>query len=39
MNVAQIGEHKIGISHILIDVVEIGQQQLSPTIELVKRFL
>ena len=38
MQVAQVGQHAVGIGHILVDIVEVAEQQLSPTIELIKRF-
>ena len=39
VNVAQVGEHPVSIRHVLVDVVEVGQEQLSPTIELVERLV
>ena len=39
MDVAQIGEHLIGRSHILVKVVEVGEQQLSPAVEMVERLI
>ena len=39
MDVAQIGKHLAGIGHVLIDVVEVGDEQLSPTVEVVERFV
>ena len=39
VDVAQVGEDAVGISHILVDVVEIADEQLSPAIELVKRLV
>ena len=39
MQVAQVGKHLIGIGHVLVYIIEIGQQQLSPAIEMVERLL
>ena len=39
VDVFQIGKHAVGIGHVLVDVVEVGQQQLSPAVELVERLL
>ena len=39
MEVAQVGKHLVGVGHALVDIVEVGQQQLSPTIEVVERFV
>ena len=39
MEVAQVGKHLVGIGHALVDVVEVGQQQLSPAIEVVECFV
>ena len=39
MQVAQVGKHLISISHVLVYIIEIGQQQLSPAIEMVERLL
>ena len=36
VNVAQIGKHLVGISHVLVDVIKVGQQQLPPSIEMVE---
>ena len=38
VDVAQIGKYAVGICHILVNVIEVGQQKLSPAIELVERF-
>ena len=32
-----VREHRVGISHVLVDVVEVGNHQLSPSEELVER--
>ena len=34
--VFKIAEYLVGISHILVDVVEVGNEQLSPTVEVVE---
>ena len=34
--VTDIGEYPVCICHILVDVIEVGQQQLSPSVKLVK---
>ena len=39
VDIAQIGKHLVGIRHILVQVVEIGQQQLSPTVEMIQRLV
>ena len=39
VQVAQVGQHPVGIGHVLVNVVEVGQQQLSPPVELVERLL
>ena len=39
VDIAQIGKHLIGRGHVLIEVVEVGQEQLSPTIEVVERLV
>ena len=36
MQVAHVAEHLGGIGHVLVDVVEIGQQQLSPSVKMVE---
>ena len=36
MNVAQIGKDTVGICHILVNVVEVADKQLSPAEELVE---
>ena len=39
MQVAHISKNKACISHIFIDIIEIGYHQLSPSIEMVKRLI
>ena len=39
VNIAQIGKHLVGRGHVLIEVVEVGQEQLSPTVEVVERLV
>ena len=39
MNVAQVGEYLLGIHHVLIHVVKVGKQQLSPTVEMIQGFI
>jgi hypothetical protein len=36
VNVAQVGEHLVGRPHVLVEVVKVGEQQLSPTVEVVE---
>ena len=36
MDVAQVGEDLIGWSHVLVEIVEVGEQQLSPAVEVVE---
>ena len=35
VNVTQVGKHAVGICHVLVDIVEVGQKQLPPAVELV----
>ena len=37
--VLKVAEYLVGISHILVYVIKVGQQQLSPTIEVVERLV
>ena len=39
VDVAQVGKHLVGNGHVLVDVIEIGQQQLAPSIEMVERLV
>ena len=39
MDVAQVGKDTVGIGHILVDVVEVADEQLSPAVELVERLV
>ena len=39
MDVLQVAEHIAGRSHILVDVVEVADEQLSPAIEVVERLV
>ena len=39
MVISQVAEHFRGISHILVYVIEVGKQQLSPPVELVESFV
>ena len=39
MNVAQVSKDAVGIGHILVNVVEVADEQLSPAIEFVERLL
>ena len=39
MQVGDVGQHLVGICQLLVDVVEIGQQQLSPAIEMIQRLV
>ena len=36
VQVAQIGKHLVGIGHVLVYIVEVGQQQLPPAVEVVE---
>ena len=36
VDVPDVGKHLVGIGHVLVYVVEVGQQQLSPAVEVVK---
>ena len=36
VNVAQVGKHLVGIGHVLVYVVEVSEQQLSPSVEVVE---
>ena len=39
VKVSQIGKDAAGVGHVLVEVVEISQQQLSPAIEVVERLV
>ena len=39
MDVAQVGKHLLRIGHVLVDIVEVGEQKLSPGIEVVERLV
>ena len=39
VQVGDVGQHLVGIGHLLVDVVEVGQQQLSPAIEMIQRLV
>ena len=39
MDVAQIGKHLVGRAHVLVKVVEVGEQQLPPAVEVIERFI
>ena len=39
VDVAEIGEDTFGGGHILVDVVEVGEQQLPPAVEVVERLV
>ena len=36
VNVAQVGEYLVGRPHVLVEVVKVGEQQLSPAVEVVE---
>ena len=36
VDVAQVGKHLVGRAHVLVEVVEVGEQQLSPAVEVVE---
>ena len=38
VNVAYIGKHTVGVRHILVNVVKVGQHQLSPSEKLIQRL-
>ena len=38
MNIAKVSEHLIGIGHILVYIIEVGKQQLSPSVKMVERL-
>ena len=35
-DVAQVGKHLVGIGHVLVEVVEVGHEQLPPAVEVVE---
>ena len=37
--VPEIGEDLVGSNHVLVNVVEVGQQQLSPSVKTVERLI
>ena len=39
VDITEVGKDLIRRSHVLIEVVEVGQQQLSPAVEVVERFV
>ena len=39
VDVAQIGKHAVGGAHVLVEIVEVGEQQLSPAVEVVERLV
>ena len=39
VDVAQVGKHLVGVGHVLVDVVEVADEQLTPAVELVERLL
>ena len=39
VDVAQVGKYAVGVGHVLVDVVEVADEQLAPTIELVERLV
>ena len=39
MDVPEVGKHVVGRCHILVNIVEVGEQQLAPAIEMVKGFI
>ena len=39
VDIAQIGKHLIGGRHVFIEVVEVGQEQLSPAVEVVEALV
>ena len=36
VNVLKVAEYAVGVCHVLVDVVEVGKQQLSPAVEVVE---
>ena len=38
VQVAQVGKHAVGVGHVLVDVVEVADEQLSPAVEAVERL-
>ena len=39
VNVLKVAEYAVGVCHVLVDVVEVGKQQLSPAVEVVERLV
>ena len=39
VNVLKVAEYAVGVCHVLVDVVEVGKQQLSPAVEMVERLV
>ena len=39
VDVTQVGEDAVGRTHVLVEVVEVGEQQLAPAIEVVERLV
>ena len=38
MQIGQVAKHIVGIGHILVQVIKVCQEQLSPAIKLIKGF-
>ena len=36
MNIAQVGEHMVCRPHVLVEVIEVGEQQLPPAVKVVE---
>ena len=39
VNVLEVAEYAVGVCHVLVDVVEVGKQQLSPAVEMVESLV
>ena len=39
MDITKKGEHLVGRCHVLVHIIEVGQQQLSPAIEMIERLV
>ena len=39
MDIPQVLKHLVGWSHVLIQIIEISQEQLPPTIEMIQRLI
>ena len=39
VQIRQVGKHPMGIGHLFVDVIEVAKKHLSPSVEMVERFI